>query len=78
MSLANLDNDADVAIVKSKAAFFRAARHYSKETSLMFVTDKVGLNDSNGYPLMVFFHKDMDNGIFDIDEISLSEVLKLF
>ena len=78
MSLANLDNDADISIVKSKAAFFDAIRDYGKEQSLMFVTDKVGLNDSNGYPLMVFFHKDMDNGIFDIDEISLSEVLKLF
>jgi hypothetical protein len=78
MSLANLDNYADIAIVKCKEGFFNAARHYSKETSLMFVTDKVELDDKKGYPLLVFFHKDVKNGTFDTDAISLSDVLTLF
>jgi hypothetical protein len=78
MSLANLDNDADIAIVKCKEGFFNAARHYSKETSLMFVSDNVDINDSEGYPIMVFFNNDVDNKTFDTNEVSLSTVLELF
>jgi len=78
MSLANLDDNVEIAIVKCKGGFVNAARHYSKKTSLMFVSDKVELDDKRGYPLLVFFHKDVKNGTFDTDAISLSDVLKLF
>ena len=78
MSLANLDDNAEIAIVKSKKAFFNAVRDYAKEQSLIFVSDKLDINDSDGYPLLVFFNNDVDNKTFDTDEVSLSTVLELF
>ena len=78
MSLANLDDNVEIAIVKSKKAFFNAVRDYSKEQSLLFVSDKVAINDGDGYPLLVFFNNDMDNKTFDTNEVSLSTVLQLF
>ena len=78
MSLANLDDNAEIAIVKSKKAFFNAVRDYAKEQSLIFVSDKLDINDSDGYPLLVFFNNDVDNKTFDTNEVSLSTVLELF
>ena len=78
MSLANLDDNVEIAIVKSKKAFFNAVRDYATEQSLMFVSDKLDINDSDGYPLLVFFNNDVDNKTFDTDEVSLSTVLELF
>jgi hypothetical protein len=78
MNLANLDDNVEIAIVKSKKAFFNAVRDYAKEQSLMFVSDNVGINDGDGYPLLVFFNNDVDNKTFDTNEVSLSTVLKLF
>ena len=78
MSLANLDDNAEIAIVKSKKAFFTAVRDYAKEQSLIFVSDKLDINDSDGYPLLVFFNNDVDNKTFDTNEVSLSTVLELF
>lgn len=78
MSLANLDDNVEIAIVKSKKAFFNVVRDYATEQSLMFVSDNVDINDSDGYPLLVFFNKDVDNKTFDTNEVSLSTVLQLF
>lgn len=76
MSLVNLDDNAEMAIVNSKEGFFSAVREYATEQSLLFVSDKVDIDD--GYPLMVFFNNDVDNKTFDTNEVPLSTVLQLF
>ena len=76
MSLANLDDNVEMAIVNSKEGFFSAVREYATEQSLMFVSDKVDIDD--GYPIMVFFNNDVDNKTFDTVEVPLSNVLELF
>ena len=77
MSLVNLDDNAEMAIVNSKEGFFSAVREYAAEQSLMFVSDKLDIND-DGYPLLVFFNNDGDNKTFDTVEVPLSTVLQLF
>lgn len=78
MSLENLADDAEIAIVNSKKGFFNVVKEYGRETSLMFVSSELDVNDNDGYPLLVFFNNDMDNKTFDTSEVSLSTVLELF